>query len=48
MNQELHALFEADQAERKDHPAYDTPEYWQLRLAHFRRNTLNEERLRIV
>jgi len=21
----------ADQAERNDHPAYDTPEYWQLR-----------------
>ena len=31
MNQELHALFMADQAERKDHPAFDTPEYWQLR-----------------
>src|SRR6266699_5113646 len=30
-NQELHALFVADQAERNDHPAYDTPEYWQLR-----------------
>ncbi len=31
MNQELRALFVADQAERNDHPAYDTPEYWQLR-----------------
>jgi hypothetical protein len=31
MNQELRALFVADQAERNDHPDYDTPEYWQLR-----------------
>jgi len=31
MNQELRALFVADQAERNDHPAYDTPAYWQLR-----------------
>lgn len=28
---ELHALFKADQAERENHPAYDTPEYWALR-----------------
>ncbi|GAC1343424.1 MAG: hypothetical protein NVSMB27_03360 [Ktedonobacteraceae bacterium] len=31
MNQDLLALFEADQADRQDHPAFDTPEYWQLR-----------------
>ena len=31
MNQELHEMFVADQAERKDHPAYDTLQYWQLR-----------------
>lgn len=31
MNQELHALFITDQAERKNHPAFDTPDYWQLR-----------------
>ena len=31
MNQELRDMFVADQAERNDHPAYDTPEYWQLR-----------------
>lgn len=31
MNQELCALFVADQTERNNHPAYDTPEYWQLR-----------------
>ena len=31
MNQELREMFVADQAERKDHLAYDTPEYWQLR-----------------
>jgi hypothetical protein len=31
MNQELRALFEADQAEREVHPDYDTPAYWQLR-----------------
>ena len=24
-------MFMADQMDRKDHPAYDTPEYWQLR-----------------
>ena len=37
MNQELYALFVADQAERNDHPAYDTPEYWQLRERDARR-----------
>ncbi|HEU5227587.1 MAG TPA: hypothetical protein VFU49_07210 [Ktedonobacteraceae bacterium] len=31
MNEELHALFVADQADRSDHPAYDTNEYQQLR-----------------
>jgi hypothetical protein len=31
MNQELHDMFVADQEERNNHPAYDTPEYWQLR-----------------
>ena len=31
MNQELLEMFVADQAERNDHPAYNTPEYWQLR-----------------
>lgn len=31
MNQELRDLFVADQAERTDHPSYDTPEYWELR-----------------
>jgi hypothetical protein len=31
MNEELHSLFVADQAERNDHPEYDTPEYWRLR-----------------
>lgn len=31
MHQELHALFVADQADRNDHPTYDTREYWQLR-----------------
>jgi hypothetical protein len=30
-NPELHALFVADQTDRNDHPAYDTPEYWHLR-----------------
>ena len=30
MNQELHEMFMADQMDREDHPAYDTPEYWQL------------------
>lgn len=31
MNQELHDLFLADQAERENHPVYDTPDYWALR-----------------
>jgi hypothetical protein len=31
MNEELRALFIADQAERNDHPEYDTPEYRRLR-----------------
>jgi hypothetical protein len=31
MNQELRALFVADQADRKDHPDNDTPEYERLR-----------------
>ena len=37
MNQELRALFVADQAERNDDLAYDTPEYWQLRERDARR-----------
>lgn len=31
MNEELWSLFEADRAERIDHPPYGTPEYWALR-----------------
>jgi hypothetical protein len=31
VNQELRDLFVADHADRNDHPAYDTPEYWHLR-----------------
>ena len=31
MNSELQDLFRADQADRVNHPAYDTPEYWALR-----------------
>jgi hypothetical protein len=43
MNQELRALFVADQAERNDHPAYDTPAYWQLRQRDAeRRQRVNE------
>src|SRR5690348_5627668 len=30
MNQELRAMFVADQTDRNEHPAYGTPEYWQL------------------
>jgi hypothetical protein len=30
-DQELSDIFLADQAERTNHPAYDTPAYWQLR-----------------
>jgi hypothetical protein len=37
MNQELHELFLADQEERANHPAYDTPEYWALRERDARR-----------
>lgn len=43
MNQELHDLFVADQTDRNDHPAYDTPEYWQLRERDaLRRQRVNE------
>lgn len=31
MNEELKQLFEADQAERIEHPPYGTPDYWALR-----------------
>jgi hypothetical protein len=31
MNEELKRLFEADQAERIEHPDYGTPDYWALR-----------------
>src|SRR5215471_11600592 len=31
MNQELREMFVADQADRTNHPTYDTPEYWELR-----------------
>ena len=37
MNQELHDMFLADQAERENHPAHDTPEYWALRERDARR-----------
>jgi hypothetical protein len=37
MNQELREMFESDQAERNDHPAYDTSEYRQLRERDARR-----------
>ena len=43
MNQELRALFVADQAERNDHPAYNIPENWQLRQRDAgRRQRVNE------
>jgi hypothetical protein len=52
MNEELHALFVADQADRNDHPVYDTLEYWQLRQRdaqrHQRVNELLAEGLVIV
>lgn len=38
MNQELRDMFLADQAERENHPAYDTPEYWALRERDARRS----------
>lgn len=37
MNQELRDMFMADQANRSNHPPYDTPEYWQLRERDARR-----------
>jgi hypothetical protein len=37
MNQELRDMFVADQADRSNHPAYDTPEYRQLRERDARR-----------
>ena len=43
MNQGLRELFVADQADRNDHPAYDTAEYWQLRERDaWRRQRVNE------
>ncbi|SRR6266699_4788873 len=42
-NQELRDLVVADQADRNDHPAYNTPEYWHLRECDAaRRQRVNE------
>ena len=30
MNEELRAMFEADQSDRRDRPAYDTPAHWEM------------------
>jgi hypothetical protein len=45
MNRELRDLFLADQAERENHPAYDTPEYWALRERDTRRRQRVDELL---
>jgi len=44
MSSKLQDLFRADQAERKNHPDYGTPEYWALRG----RDTERRKRLQII